>query len=75
MALQVKTQSAKIHVLVVASPSLHLCHSQIPSGCALQIPLQSLWCWDQSSGFCNPQHQGNWLSLVGSSFPLEELKA
>lgn len=43
-ALCIWTWSVKIHVLVVANPSPLLQHSQIPSGWAQQILLQSSWC-------------------------------
>ena len=65
-------------VLVVASPSLPLCHSQIPSGWDSQIPLQSSW--GEIRGGASVKRptvlSGGWLSPTpppGSLFPLEEL--
>lgn len=68
-AVQVWTQSAKIYVLVVTSPS-PLCHSQIPSGWALQNPRNPL-VWDKSKSSNKATHI---LGVAGcpsslSSFP------
>lgn len=72
--LQVGSRSAKIQVLVLASPSPLLCH-EIPSGQAWQIPLpcgvrpewglsrSNLECWERGR------------STLGSLFLLEELEA
>lgn len=56
--LQIWTQSAKIYVPVIISPFWPLCHSQIPSGQAPQISLQSLWKSPQMLLQSDPQGWG-----------------
>lgn len=68
--LQVWTWLVKICLLVVASPSIPLCHSKIPSDWTPQSPLQFPVLWGQNRAFHNAREF--WLSYLGSLFPLKE---
>lgn len=72
-ALQVWTWSADICGLVVARPSLLLCHTQIPNGLALPIPLQSPWCKAKQGLPQGDLSAGEgWVYPLGSPFTLED---
>lgn len=53
LGLQVLTWLVKICLLVVASPSILLCHSKIPSDWTVQSPLQFPVWWGQNRAFHN----------------------